>query len=76
MNDMITFISKSNFCSDASDGTMFLNMRLYNKININDTIAIDGGYTLFLFINQFIDDSSENSYNFNYNNFVFPIRKL
>lgn len=73
MNDMILFISKSNFCSDSSDGTMFLNMRLYNKMDNKDTIAIDGGYTLF--VEQFIDKSSEKGYEFSHDNFVYPIRK-
>jgi len=73
MNDMILFISKSNFCSDSSDGTMFLNMKLYNKMENKDILAIDGGYTLF--IQQFIDIASEKKYNFSDDNFVYPIRK-
>ena len=46
MNDMILFISKSNFCSDSSDRSMFLNMTLYNKVDNKDAVAIDGGYTI------------------------------
>ncbi|EIE80622.1 hypothetical protein RO3G_05327 [Rhizopus delemar RA 99-880] len=38
-----------------------------------DTIAIDGGYTLF--VEQFIDKSSEKGYEFSHDNFVYPIRK-
>ena len=48
VNDMILYISKSDFCSDSSDGSMFLNMQLYNKIKQNDVLALDGGYTLFI----------------------------
>ena len=29
MNDMITYTLKSDYCSDGSDGSMFLNMKLY-----------------------------------------------
>lgn len=73
MNDMIIFISNSDFCSDSSDGSMFLNMKLYRKMHSHDIIGIDGGYTLF--VNQFIDISSEKGYEFSHNNFVYPIRK-
>ncbi|KAI7846677.1 hypothetical protein BDC45DRAFT_582018 [Circinella umbellata] len=48
MNDMIICTSKSDFCSDSSDGSIFLNMKLYNKINTKDTIALHSGYTLFV----------------------------
>ena len=27
---------------------MFLNMKVYNKINIRDIVTVDGGYTLFI----------------------------
>ncbi|KAG2210433.1 hypothetical protein INT45_012095, partial [Circinella minor] len=74
VNDMILFISKSEFCSDSSDGSMFLNMKLYNKININDTLAVDGGYTT-LFITQFTELANEKGYDFNNDNFIYPICK-
>lgn len=70
---MIIYISKSDFCADSSDGSMFLNMKLYRKINSYDVLATDGGYTLF--INQLIDLSSEKGFNLNNNNFIYPIRK-
>ncbi|KAG2210630.1 hypothetical protein INT45_012088 [Circinella minor] len=73
INDMIIFVSKSEFCSDSSDGSMFLNMKLYNKMNENDTLAVDGGYTLF--ITQFIELANEKGYEFSNDNFVYPIRK-
>lgn len=73
MNDMILFISKSDFCSDSSDGSMFLNMKLYKKMHERDTIGIDGGYTLF--VNQFTDMAKEKGYEFSIDNFVYPIRK-
>lgn len=73
VNDMIIYISKSDFCADSSDGSMFLNMKLYRKINSYDVLATDGGYTLF--INQLIDLSSEKGFNLNNNNFIYPIRK-
>ncbi|KAG2218406.1 hypothetical protein INT45_011594 [Circinella minor] len=73
INDIIIFVSKSEFCSDSSDGSMFLNMKLYNKMNENDTLAVDGGYTLF--ITQFIELANEKGYEFSNDNFVYPIRK-
>ena len=73
INDMIIFISKSEFCTDSSDGSMFLNMKLYNKMNQNDTLAVDGGYTLF--ITQFTELANEKGYEFSNDNFVYPIRK-
>lgn len=57
INDMTLYISKSEFCSDSSDGSMFLNMKLYNKMNKNDVIAIDGRYTLF--VNKLIELAKE-----------------
>ena len=30
------------------DGSMFLNMKIYNKIDKRDYVAIDGGYTPFI----------------------------
>ncbi|KAG2217219.1 hypothetical protein INT45_013964 [Circinella minor] len=73
MNDMIIYTSKSDYCSDSSDGSMFLNMKLYRKINTKDTIAIDGGYTLF--VKQFVDLSASKNYKFTDDNFVYPIQK-
>jgi len=48
INDMILFVSNSNLCSEASDGTMLLNSRLYKKMDEFDVLGIDGGYTLFV----------------------------
>jgi len=73
MNDMIIFISKSEYCSDSSDGSMFLNMKLYNKLHEGDCIAMDGGYNLF--INKFLELSEEKGFTFGEYNFQFPIRK-
>ncbi|KAG2221792.1 hypothetical protein INT45_013288 [Circinella minor] len=71
MNDMIIYTSKSDYCSDSSDGSMFLNMKLYNKLSRKDVLATDGGYTLF--INQLIELSSEKGYDLSKNNFIYPI---
>lgn len=73
INDMVLFISRSKYCGESSDGSMFLNFKLYNKINTNDVIAMDGGYTLF--VNKFIELSRLKNKEFNNHNFVFPIRK-
>ena len=70
---MIICTSKSDFCSDSSNGSMFLNMKLYKKINTKDTIALDGGYTLF--IKQVVDLLVSKGYKFIDDNFVYPIRK-
>ncbi|KAI7847284.1 hypothetical protein BDC45DRAFT_420247, partial [Circinella umbellata] len=53
INEMVIIVSKSELCGESNDGSMFLNMKLYNKIYKHDCIAFDGGYTLF--INQFIE---------------------
>ena len=45
---MVITVSKSELCGVSSDGGMFLNMKLYNKIDKRDVIAVDGGYTLFI----------------------------
>ena len=45
---MILFISKSEFCLASSDGSMFLNMKLHSRMNQNDTLTVDGGYTLLI----------------------------
>lgn len=73
INDIIIYISKSNFCTDCNDGTMFLDMKLYRKISNGDTIAVDGGYTLF--INQFLENANKKGFLFTSNNFIHPIRK-
>ena len=67
---MIIYTSKSDYCSDSSDGSMFLNMKLYRKINTKDTIVIDGGCTLF--VEQFVDLSTSKNYKFTDDNFVYP----
>ena len=67
-NGFILFVSKSQPCSIGNDGTMLIDMNIHNKINEMDCIALDGGYTLF--VNNIINNSSLNKYNF-----VFPIRK-
>lgn len=48
VNDMITAVSVSKLCGESSDGTMFLNMKLYTKIDKRDCVALDGGYALFI----------------------------
>jgi hypothetical protein len=73
MNDMIIYTSKSDYCSDSSDGSMFMNMELYKEINNKDTVALDGGYTLF--VKQLIELSTSKGYEFTDNNFIYPIRK-
>ncbi|KAI9490693.1 hypothetical protein BDB00DRAFT_768312, partial [Zychaea mexicana] len=54
---------------------MFLNMKLYHKMDDKDTIAIDGRYTLF--VNQFVAGTIavEKGYTYSDSNFVYPIRK-
>lgn len=61
INDMVIAVSKSELCGVSSDGGMFLNMKLYNKVNKRDVIAVDGGYTLF--IKQFEDLCIKNTLN-------------
>lgn len=72
-NQMILYVSKSEKCGKGSDGTMFLDMKLYNKIHIGDCIAMDGGYNLY--INKFKEDSLNAGKEFSDKNFVYPIRK-
>ena len=36
-NKMILFVSKTDKCGKGSDGTIFLDMKLYNKIHIHNT---------------------------------------
>jgi hypothetical protein len=52
---------------------MFLNMKLYNKVDKRDVIAVDGGYTLF--IKQFEDLCIKKHIELNDNNLFYPIRK-
>ena len=73
MNEMILWVSKSEFCSESSDGNMFLNMKLYNKLHITDCLAMDGGYPLFL--NQFYQISEEKGKSYSDDIFINPIRK-
>ena len=70
---MILYISNSEKCGIGNDGTMFINMKLYNKIHIGDCIAMVGGYNLF--INQFKEQSLNAGKDFSDKNFVYPIRK-
>ncbi|KAI8970795.1 hypothetical protein BDB01DRAFT_731401 [Pilobolus umbonatus] len=48
-------------------------MKIYNKINIRDVLAVDGGYTLF--IRQFEDLCIKKNIKLCDNNFFYPIRK-
>lgn len=74
MNEMIINVSKSEYCSDASDGNMMLNMKLYRILNKSDCIACDGGYNLF--IKKLEEICIKKSSNIlNDDNFVYPIRK-
>lgn len=73
VNEMIISVSKSELCGISSDGGMFLNMKLYNKICKQDVVALDGGYSLF--IKQFEDLCNDKGYDLDDNNFFYPIRK-
>ncbi|GAA5817910.1 hypothetical protein MFLAVUS_011489 [Mucor flavus] len=75
MNEMIINVSRSDYCSDASDGNMMLNMKLYRVLSKTDCIACDGGYNLFVkrFEELCIEKSPGNI--LNDDNFVYPIRK-
>ena len=72
-NQMIIYISKSDKCGKGSDGTMFLEMKLYNKMHIGDCLAMDGGYNLY--INKFKEESLNKGKDFSDKNFISPIRK-
>jgi hypothetical protein len=74
-NEMIVNVSRSEFCSDASDGNMMLNMKIYRILNQTDCMACDGGYNLF--IKKFEEICIEKSPNniINDDNFVYPVRK-
>lgn len=73
INNMVISVSKSELCGVSSDGGMFLNMKLYNKVDKRDVIAVDGGYTLF--INQFEELCKNKNILLSDNNFFYPIRK-
>lgn len=73
INEMITNVSKSELCGTSSDGGMFLNRKLYNKIKEQDCVALNGGYTLF--IKQFENLCKSKNINLNDKNFFYPIRK-
>jgi len=73
INNMVIAVSNSELCGVSSDGGMFLNMKIYNKINKRDVIAIDGGYTLF--IKQFENLCKNKNIELNDYNFFYPIRK-
>jgi hypothetical protein len=73
INEMAINLSNSELCGISSDGGMFLNMKLYNKIKEEDCVALDGGYTLF--IKQFENFCKNKKLNLNDKNFFYPIRK-
>ena len=73
INNMIINVSNSELCGVSSDGGMFLNMKIYNRIDIRDVVAVDGGYTLF--IEQFEELCNKNDKKLNDNKFFCPIRK-
>ena len=73
INDMIIYVSYSDLCGTSNDGSMFLNMKLYNKIFKQDCVAVDGGYTMF--IKQFKDLCNSKGLDLDDNNFFYPIRK-
>jgi hypothetical protein len=70
VNDMILFVSPSVPCAEKSDGTMLVEMEVHNKMQSVETLAVDGGYTLF--IDQVIQKSNLHLTQLN---FVFPVRK-
>jgi hypothetical protein len=72
-NKMIVFISNTEKCGKGSDGTMFLDMKLYNKMHIGDCLGSDGGYNLY--INKFKEKSLSAGKEFSDKNFMYPIRK-
>ena len=45
---MVIAVSKSKLCGISSDGGMFLNIKIYNKIDKRDCVAIDWRlYTIY-----------------------------
>jgi hypothetical protein len=73
INEMILWVSNSEFCSESSDGNMFLNMKLYKRLHITDCLAMDGRYPLFL--NHFYKVSEQREKTYSDDNFIYPIRK-
>jgi hypothetical protein len=67
VNRLVLFVSDSLPCKDNSDGVMFTQMNLRNKMNRGDCMALDGGYTLF--VNKVANDPLSKA------NFCYPIRK-
>ncbi|KAG2208817.1 hypothetical protein INT45_010130 [Circinella minor] len=57
----------------VNDGTMFIQMKLYNKISEADCLGMDGSYNLF--IQKFKDNATDAGYGFYDRNFLHPIRK-
>lgn len=45
VNGMAILVSRSQSCKDHNDGTMLVDMKVYNHIHELDCIALDGGYT-------------------------------
>ena len=72
-NNVVISVSKSKICGTSSDGGMFLYIKLYDKMNKRDVVAVDGGYTLF--IKQFEELCKVRNIPINDNNFFYPIRK-
>jgi hypothetical protein len=68
VNRMVLFVSDSLPCKNHSDGVMFTEMDLGDKIDEGDRIALDGGYTLF--VKQVVEKSGLEEMNF-----CYPIRK-
>lgn len=73
INEVVVLLSKSELCGNSTDGGMFLNMKLYNKINKEDCIALDGGYSLF--ITHFVELCINKAKSLDDNNLFYPIRK-
>ncbi|KAG2215608.1 hypothetical protein INT45_013094 [Circinella minor] len=74
MNEIITHVSVFKKCAVGNDGTMFIQMKLYNKkISEADCLGINGGYNLF--IQKFKDNATDADYGFHDGNFLHPIRK-
>jgi hypothetical protein len=73
INEMILWVSNSEFCSESSDDNTFLNMKLYKRLHITDFLAMDGGYPLFL--NHFYKISEQRKRTYSDDNFIYPIRK-
>ena len=52
---------------------MFLDIKLYNKMHIDNCLVSDGGYKVY--ISQFKEQSLIAGKNFSDKNFMYPIRK-